>query len=173
MYQRCFCVGCFDKNAILWLRLCLVWLAGLSLGFIAVRFYGDSLEAYIQKAPAVAPDFIGCLAINALPLLISACAVFFFQAIVYPLCCLRGFITGLGLGSIAISYCGAAYMMAGLLQFSMILFTPFLLWFFHRRLELGERYLRRDYGLCFGIGLIIACTDVWMVSPFLLEVINF
>ena len=172
MYRRCIIMSRFDKNTFLFAWLCLVWIAGLSLGFVAARFYGDPFVACIQLAPASKPAFFGCLAVNVLPLLISACAVFFIRAIAYPLCFFRGVCLGLGMGAIACSYCDAGFLMAGLLQFSVVLFTPFFLWYFCRRLELGNYRFHHDTFMCLVVGFVVAGLDAWMVSPFLLEVIN-
>ena len=173
MYRRCLFMSRFDKNIFLPAWLYLVWIAGLSLGFVAARFYGDAFDAYIQVAPASCPAFFGCLAVNVLPLLISACAVFFLRSIAYPICFFRGIFLGLGMGAIARNYNHAGFILGGLLMFSMILFTPFQLWFFCRRLEFGSHGFRRDTLLCLVVGVMVAGLDTWLVSPFLLEVINF
>lgn len=173
MYQRCFEMSHLDKNIILRTWLCLVWIAGLSLGFCAARSYGDSFAAFIKMTPDVVPSFWGALSVNVLPLLISACAVFFLRSIVFPICFFRAVSFGLGLGLIALSYSGAGLMMSGLVMFSALLFAPVLLWYWCRRLELGRRLFRHDTVLCLLIGLFIAGMDVWMVSPFLREVMNF
>ena len=173
MYKRCCFMSRFDKNIFLLTWLYLVWIAGLSLGFFADRFYGDAFDVYIQEAPASCPSFSGCLAVNVLPLLISACAVFFLRSIAYPICFFRGIFLGFGIGAIARGYNCAGFLLGGLLLFSIILFTPFLLWFFCRRLEFGSHSFRRDMLLCLVVGIVVAGLDAWVVSPFLQEVINF
>lgn len=173
MYTRCIEMSRFDQNTFLRARLCLVWAAGLSLGFLADRFYGDALNACVALAPAGAASVWGALTVNVLPLLISACAVFFVPAAIFPLCLFKGMCMGLGLGAVAAVYSGAGWMMSGLLMFSSLSFAPVLLWYWIRRLELGSRLLRQDTLLCLAAGLAVAGVDGWLVSPFLREVINF
>ena len=173
MHQRCLEMSCFDKNTFLRAWLCLVWIAGLSLGFYAARLYGDAFDACLQLAPDSVPSFWGALSVNVLPLMISACAVFFFRSMLYPLCFVRSFCVGLGLGTMVSVFSSAGWMMSGLLMFSSLLFTPVLFWYWCRRLERGADSIRQDTLICFGIGLAVTMADVWMVSPFLREVMNF
>lgn len=173
MYHRCFDTSRFDKNTFLRAGICLVWIAGLSLGFCAARSYGDTYEAYILQAPDSLPSFFGVLSVNVLPLLISACAVFFFRSISFVLCLLRGILLGLGLGVIAVSYGGAGFLMSGSLLFSLLASTPVFFWYLCRRLEHGIRSFRRDTVICLLTGLVLSLLDIWVVSPFLREIMNF
>ena len=67
----------------------------------------------------------------------------------------------------------AGFMMSGLLLFSAVFFTPVLLWYWCRRLELGAVSFRFDTAICCVIGLIMAGMDFGVVSPFLWEIMNF
>lgn len=173
MYTRCVEMSRFDQNTFLRIKLCLIWAAGLSLGFLANRFYGDTLNACVALAPARAASVWGALSVNVLPLLISACAVFFIPAAVFPLCFGKGLCIGLGLGAVAAVYSSAGWMMSGLLMFSAVSFAPVLFWYWMRRLELGVRRIRQDTLWCLMAGLLVAGADVWFISPFLQEVMNF
>lgn len=173
MYHRCFLMSRFDKNTFLLAGLCLVWIAGLSLGFCAARSYGDAYEAYILQVPDSLPSFLGMLSINVLPLLISACAVFFLRSIVFVLCFVRGVCLGVGLGVIAASFHSAAFLVSGLLLFSLIAFSPVFFWYMCRRLEQGSQSFLLDTFVCVLIGLVLLLMDIWIVSPFLCEVMIF
>ena len=173
MYTRCIEMSRIDENTFLRIRLCLTWAAGLSLGFFADRFYGDALNACVALAPARAASLWGALSVNVLPLLISACAVCFTPAAVFPLCFGKGLCMGLGLGAVAAVYSGAGWMMSGLLMFSAVSVAPVLFWYWMRRLELGVRQIRQDTLWCLIAGLAAAGLDAWVVSPFLREVMNF
>lgn len=173
MYLRCATMSRFDKNTFLRAGLCLVWIAGLSLGFYAARLYGDALCASVLLAPGQTPTFWGALSVNVLPLLISACAVFFLRTMLFPICFFRALYVGLGLGAMVSVYSSAGWMMSGLLMFGALVFSPVLLWYWCSCLEHGRDSIRQDTFVCLGIGLVIALADLWMVSPFVREVINF
>lgn len=162
----------FDKNTLLRAGIFLVWAAGLSLGFMAVRFYGDALCDSVQLAPAKLPTFFGCLAVNGLPLLISALAVFFHRSALYAVALVRGFTLGLGLMAVGASYAGAGLMMSGLLLFSSLAYGPVLLWYWCRPFTPGSDFFR-DTLVCVLVGLAVCAADVWIVSPLLREIVIF
>lgn len=173
MHNGYFKICHFDKNTFLRSRLCLIWIVGLSLGFAAARSYRDIYDGYVQMACFDSPTFFGCLAVNVLPLLISACAVFYLRNSVYPICLARGLCVGLGLGVVVHCYSGAGMMVSCLLMFSALVFAPVFLWYWCRRLEFGNHFFSSDTVVCLMIGILVAAVDTWMVSPLLREIINF
>lgn len=162
----------FDRNAFLRAGIILVWAAGLSLGFAAARSYGDALCDSVQMAPAKQPTFFGALAVNGLPLLISALAVFFHRSALYVVALLRGFCLGLGLMAVSASYAGAGLMMSVLLLFSSLAYGPVLLWYWCRAYT-PESDFCRDTLVCGLVELVICAADVWIVSPLLREIVIF
>ena len=76
-----------------------VWLAGLSLGLLADRFYGESYESLLLFAGRRMPSILDACLVTILPLLLSAFAVFFFHRFGVCLACfLRGLTIGFFLG---------------------------------------------------------------------------
>lgn len=173
MHQRCFAIRRFDKNTFLLCQLCLVWIAGLSLGYAAARFCGDALNACVTLSVAGTPTFFGALSVNFFPLLISACAVFFYRSLAFALCFFRGVLLGLGFGAVCSAYQGAGLMVTVLLMFSAVVFAPVMLWYFCRRIRSGKLSFGRDTLWCLMLSLVTAIADVWIVSPMLLEIMNF
>ena len=148
-----------------------VWLAGLSLGLVADRFYGDCYEMLAFSAGRMALTFLDAFLVTILPLLLSAFAVFFFHRFGACLACfLRGLTMGFFLG--ALMAAGGAWL-AVLLLFSGLCFCPVLLWYLWRRLSEGLRTARRDFGYCLLAGLCLAAVDTWVVSPFLATALTF
>ena len=148
-----------------------VWLAGLSLGFLADRFYGDCYERMAFSAGRSALTYLGACVVTILPLLLSALAVFIFHRFGACLACfLRGFTMGFFLGLLTAA--GGAWL-AVLLLFSGLCFCPVLLWYLWRRFSVGMRDARRDFGYCFLAGLCLAAVDTWVVSPFLATALAF
>lgn len=173
MHRRRFEMTRFDKNTFLLCQLCLVWIAGLSLGYAAARFYGDAFESCVPLCVTTSPTFFGSLSVNVFPLLISACAVFFYQAIAFPLCFVRGLILGIGFGAVCGAYRGAGLMMTVLLMFSAVVFAPVMLWYYCRRLLWGKQSFRQDTVFCMLICLAAATVDIRIVAPMLREIMNF
>lgn len=148
-----------------------VWLAGLSLGLLADRFYGDCYESLVFSAGREPVRFVDACLVTILPLLLSAFAVFFFHRFGACLACfLRGLTLGFFLG--VLTAAGGAWL-AVLLLFSGLCFCPVLLWYLWRRLSLGLRDARRDFMLCFLAGLCLAAVDTWVAAPFLAAALTF
>ena len=148
-----------------------VWLAGLSLGLLADRFYGDFFEPLSFLAARDALRFSDACMVTILPLLLSAFAVTFFHRFGACLACfLRGLTMGFFLG--VLTEAGGAWL-AVLLLFSGLCFCPVLLWYLWRRLIGDLRNARRDFGICLLVGLCLAAVDTWVVAPFLAAALAF
>ena len=148
-----------------------VWLAGLSLGLLADRFYGDCYESLAFSAGCKALTFLDACIVTILPLLLSALAVFVFHRFgAYLACFLRGLTMGFFLGVLVAA--GGTWL-AVLLLFSGLCFCPVLLWYLWRRFSVGLRNARRDFALCLLAGLCLAAMDTWVVSPFLATALTF
>ena len=148
-----------------------VWLAGLSLGLWADRFYGDGYESLIMPAGRSVLVFADACLVTILPLLLSAFAVFFFHRFG---ACLACFLRGLTLGFLLAVLVGAGgAWLAVLLLFSGLGFCPVLLWYLWRRCLLGLCDARRDFLRSFLAGLCLATVDTWVVAPFLATALTF
>ena len=148
-----------------------VWLAGLSLGLLADRFYGECYESLVFLAGRKLPSFVDACLVTILPLLLSAFAVFFFHRFGVCLACfLRGLTMGFFLG--VLTAAGGAWL-AVLLLFSGLCFCPVLLWYLWRRFSEGLRNARQDFGMCLLAGLCLAAVDTWVVAPFLAAALTF
>ena len=147
------------------------WLAGLSLGLLADRFYGDCYVSLAFQAGMTELIFSDACMATILPLLLSAFAVFFFHRFGACLACfLRGLTMGFFLG--VLTRAGGAWL-AVLLLFSGLCFCPVLLWYLWRRLSEGLRTAHRDFGYCLLVGLCLAAVDTWVVAPFLAAALAF
>jgi len=163
----------FDNNAFLQTLLMAVWIAGLSLGFLAARFYGDSLNAYISLACSGSVSFACLLAFNLLPLLISAFAVLFFPEALYGVSFIRGVLLGTMLKCVSITFRTCAGLMGCMLLFSSLISTPVHLWFCIRHISGSLYFLLGDILVCFALCFIICGADAWIVAPFLAEIMIF
>jgi len=173
MHRRCFEKSRHFYRSILHTGICPVWVAGLALGFAADRFCGDLYCGLLEQAPLWLPDFWGLALVNIFPLLISACAVLIFPALLYVLCLFRGLMLGIGLLGCIRIYGQAGPMMAGLLLFSLLLFSPVMLWYWDRALNSRHTGLLADTLFCCSAALVLLGADLWITAPFLREIMIF
>jgi len=173
MYIRCFGNCHRYRSYRLHTGICLVWIAGLALGFAADRFYGDVYCGLLTCAPTCQPSFWGLAVVNVFPLLISAFAAYIYPNLLYILCMLRGLSMGLGLCACARIYGQAGLMMSGLMLFSLVLFSPLLLWYWSAAVSLERLSFQRNTVICFCVALVLALADFWIIAPFLQEVMIF
>ena len=162
-----------DKNTIREWALIALWIAGSSLGLLAERLFGDAYASFLQPLAGTGPDLGGVFAAAIFPLLLSACAVFLWGAAgCYGMCLLRGVSQGLLLGLIRRCYGTAAPLVALLLAFSGLAVNAVLLFFWLRRLRMGQTDFQKDLSVMLGLGACIALTDHLLIGPFLADVIN-
>ena len=101
----------------------------------------------------------------------TAFAVFFFHRPgVFGACLLRGISLGFFLG--VFSAVGGLWL-AVLLLFSGLVYSPVLLWYLWRRLELGLGGACMDCLWCGLAGILLAAADTWLVAPFLATALSF
>lgn len=155
----------FQHSTVPGLILMGIWFAGVSLGLLAARFFGDVYGSMTRSAGRVPLSFWDACTASLLPLILSAFAVCFFHRCGALLACgIRGFLVGYTLGIL----CAVGGLwLCGLLFFSGLMGSPVLLWFLWRRLRLGMLDFRRDWILCALSCVFLAVVDTWVVAPFL------
>lgn len=174
MHRLSFDIPILDRDSILTTALAADWLAGLTLGIFAARFYGSALGDAIASAAVCTVSFSALVVVTLFPLLLSACAVFLFHAPgVYALCFLRGAALGAMTGAIAASFGAGGLLLGALLLFSSVLFCPVLFWYWRRRLTMGQGSFQQDTLCAILAGVGICGVDRLLIVPFLAEVITF
>lgn len=165
MVQRVMGMGRDRQSMVLDLTLGGVWFAGVSLGLLAARSYGEMFGSLAIPAGSGEPCFLGACAASVLPLVFSAFAVFFLHRFgVYLACGVRGLLVGFTLGAL---WAAGGLWLCGLLFFSGLFGSPVLLWFLWRRLRLGMLDFQADSVCCLGWCLGLAAVDTWVIAPFL------
>ena len=171
MRHRNICLPCMNRCTIPGLTLIGFWFAGVSLGLWAARFYGDSVRELAIVAGQAELSLRHCLVVTVLPLFLSAFAVLFFHRFgAYLFTLIRGGILGFLLG--ILTSVGGLWLVF-LLLFSAVAVSPVLLWFFWRRLCMGQDGCRRDLVCAFMTVLGISAVDHWVVAPFLAHALSF
>lgn len=148
-----------------------VWLAGLSLGLLAARSYGDECGSLMLSAGETALTYFDACVAALLPLLLSAFAVLLFHRPgAYAFCLLRGIAIGFYLG---VLMSAGGLWLAMLLLFSGLLSSPLILWYLWRRLGPDPGGALTDCLRCGLAGLVLAAADTWLVAPFLATALSF
>ena len=160
-----------DRSMVPGLALLGAWFAGVSLGLLAARFYGDPVRALALAAGNQELTFGGSCVVTVLPLFLSAFAVFFFRRTgAYLAALIRGGGLGFLLGCL---WSVGGFWLGLLLLFSAVAVSPVILWFLLRRLALGRDRCRSDLLYAFLASAGIAAADVWAVAPFLERALSF
>lgn len=153
--------------------LFLCWFAGSSLGFCAARFSGDAFASFLVLLPGQLPDWGGVFVSAMLPLLLSAIAVFLFQAAgCYLSCLIRGFGQGAVVCLIGLEFGSGAPLMTVLLLFSAWLINPVLLLYWLRCLHGDFHSHLPDTAATALLCGLVGAVDHGLIAPFLLDVIN-
>ena len=148
-----------------------VWFAGLSLGLLAARSYGEPVTVLAMAAGTGSLSIAGALVVTVLPLFLSAFAVFFFhRAGAYGACGLRGACLGYLLGGV---YAAGGVWLCLLLSFSALFISPVLLWFLGRRLRFGMMGFYGDLLWCTLWAAVISGVELWVCAPFLAAALLF
>lgn len=160
-----------NKNTFLRSGICLLWCAGLSLGLLAARFYGDALNAYIRLAPGCAVRYSSSLVLSLFPFLISALAVCCFRPACLCLAVYFGACFGFTIVSAASAFGGAGFAVIVLLLFRSLLCAPVLLWFLvaAAEREVSFHTIAGSAVYC----LLISSAETMFAAPLLCEIINY
>ena len=171
MHQCNLCLPHIDRSTLPGLTLMGSWFAGVSLGLLAARFYGDPVRALALAAGNQELTFGGSCVVTVLPLFLSAFAVFLFhRAGAYCAALIRGVFLGYFLECFAAV---GGLWLCGLLLFSALAVSPVILWFLWRRLSMGADGARRDLVYAFLAAFGISAVDFWVVAPFLAHALSF
>ena len=150
-----------------WL-LFVFWISGLVLGTCFATAASKHYLLMMRMAPQSHVTIVGLAVTVLLPFLSSAFAVYKDRLwLVYPICFAKVFaFASCGYG-ITAAFGSAGWLVRLLLQFSDILTMPILCWFVLRHISGRKMVLKRDFGICLGLEVIICCLDLWYISPFL------
>jgi len=173
MYRRSVVSCRLNKNTFLRMMVILCWVAGLSLGIGADRFYGEALQACLLLTPHLRPLLLGSMCVNIFPFLIFACAVVFIPGAAYGLCLVRGFLTGSAIAGVVSCFSGAGLFMCLMLLFSLLLFAPVILWFSLQSIFTEQTGFAKDVFFCLLLGAGICFADHFLIAPLLLEITIF
>ena len=161
------------QEAACWL-LTLLWCAGVLAGAFWVWYHGELWTAGFPHCAAAGLNPAGALTAAVGPMLVSAAMyVLLGRHCIWFLGPVRGFLMGVAAAGIGLCWGTGGPMMAVLLLFSGLFSAPLQLLLWHRFLRGGVDTLWRETGALIGMAVLIAAADYWIVSPFLVEVLNF
>lgn len=151
-----------------------LWIAGLLGGAVYALRFAQAWTGMLSQAVRCPVRWSGALSVTLFPLIVSLAAVLILgKNVIWMLCPIRSFLLGMMLGVVGICWGRQAPVMAVLLLFSLLLSSGVLLMMWQRMLCGDVRACAMDSAVCAGVLVLIAAADTWIVSPFLVEVINF
>lgn len=151
-----------------------LWILGLLGGAACASTFAQGWIPMLSDAAGCSVRWSGALGVTIFPLIGSlAAALLLGRKVVWILCPLRSFLLGMTAGAIGLCWGKQAPVMAGMLLFSGLLSSSVLLLLWHSLLCADSRQLRTQTAFLALMQLLIAAADTWIVSPFLVEVINF
>ena len=163
-----------QKRTCVGWKLGILWNFGLLLGISVMPAWGGAWMNLVPRAAGCCVSWFGALSAALLPVVISIGAVCLTgPAAVWILCPVRAFLLGMSVGAIGIHCAVQAAPDAWLLLFSGLVSAPVLLVFWYQRLAGRAENFPVQSLLLLAAGLAIAAADVWVVSPFLTDLIIF
>ena len=162
-----------------WRKYCVPFLAfsltfGFSMGIYLARTMQDSMFSLMRAVAFSRVSIVGLFVLLFLPLLLSAAAVYFsIPAMVLPLSFCKGFCMGYCALGILFVFGSASWLVRLLLMFSDCFMILPLSWFWIRHISGCRNMLRRDFLICSAIAIVIGIVDYFLVSPFLVMLMNY
>ena len=155
-----------------WL-LAFFWITGLITGLILSLLAGESSHSLMRMAVCRSVSIVPLLLTTCLPFLFSALAVFISKPVlllVVAFC--KALIFALVSAVTYHSYGDAGWMMRSMVMFADICTLPFLYSFWQRHI-CGSSILSFHDGTYMIATLLICSLDVYWISPFLIEVLQY
>ncbi len=154
--------------------LSFLWAAGLLCGAGYAISFPERWVPILKAASGCGVRWTGALCVTLFPMLISFVGVLFFgRKAVWILCAVRSLLMGIAAGAVGLCWGIRAPVMAGMLLFSSLLSSFILMVMWNHLLCTDLRGMKKETAFLTGIQFLIAAADTLVVSPFLMEVINF
>lgn len=162
----------FSCATISWMKLMMLWLSGLFVGFRAAGLSPNTLVLLLTITPFTEPRFATLVFLFVFSLLLRfLCFTYRFDTGLLMLCFIRGMLIGFLLGGISVSFSGATLLFSVLLMFTALSNSVVFLWYSCRRMTLRKERLVFDTLAVGCVGLIIATVDTILISPYLADIV--
>ncbi len=145
--------------------LAFLWIASIAMGMYVASDFKEANISFMHSVVLQPISIAGLSAILLLPLFISIIALWLeFKELICILCCLRGFVLGYCLIGILQAFGSSGWLICAMLLFSNFACSLFL--FTH--------WLNSSFGVISFLisAAIIGCTDYFLISPYLVYIIN-
>lgn len=153
--------------------LALFWGAGLLLGVGLACQAGDSIFSLMRIAASRRVSIVGLFSSILLPFLLSAAAVYLHGAsLLLPVSFLKAFSFGFCAVTVMKAFGSAGWLVCRLLLFSDCCLMPVLFWFWLRHIRGGRRSVKMDMRLCAILIAAVGSIDYFLISPFLMSIID-
>ena len=148
------------------------WVSGLILGAVLAVSSGNLLDSTMRAAVSGSMSISGLIAVQLLPLLLSAYAVYYTQPVLLvSVIFLKAFLFAYAGAGILILYPVSGWLIRSLLMFSDILTIP-VLWFIWICVVPAAQYpMLRRIAVSALWSVLVGCVDMTLIAPFLARLI--
>lgn len=154
--------------------LFLSWCIGLLLGVSAAANAGSNLPTMIRSATLCPVSIPGLLASTVFPFLCSAYAVSFSEPwLLLPISTLKAFSFSFCAFGVNLAFGSAGWLVRLLFLFSDACVIPLLFFYWLRHFDNTPAHPDKELLGCIIAAIAIGAADYCLVSPFLVELINF
>lgn len=168
-----FCSDAFIRRIRL-AALAFCWCSGLMLG-LHYAYRADSTYFLLMRmAASCRVSIVGLLTAVFLPFLLSALAVYISRPeLLLPVCFLKAFSFSCSAAAVSAAFGSAGWLIRFLLNFSECCTLPLLCLFWIRHISGVKRPAGRDFLICCIAVLTIGALDYLLISPYLVDLIDF
>lgn len=154
--------------------LVICWCAGLFLGMLAAHTAGGSLAPLIRSAMAQPLTISGVFVCAVLPFALSAFAVLWSKLwMLFLICGWKAFGFGFCTFGVCLAFGSADWLVRFLFLFSDVCLAPVILFYWLRHIPGDAKASSKVFGLCFGAVALVGALDYFLISPFLVKLMNF
>lgn len=156
-----------------WISLGFSLAVGVLIGLILAKLLGSQYFLLMRTAVCGRVSIVSLFAVNLLPFLISAFAVYFSKPqIVFCVCFIKSILMGAAVLAMLRIFGSAAWLVFLLFQFSSLCLFPVLCWFSIRHWAGNRDTLKKDFTICACTAVLILVFDYCLISPFLAGILE-
>ena len=150
------------------------WCLGLLMGIATAHTASDKLVPLMYIATRSDVSVTGLFVSCVFPILLSACEVYFSEPwLLLPISTLKAFGFGFCSFGVSLAFGSASWLVRLLFLFSDICVIPLLFLYWIRHIGDVSGKTGRELAGCIAVATAVAATDFYVISPFLVKLIEF
>jgi len=160
------------RNGVILLSV--LWVLGLIFGLFFISSSDSTIVNSLYSASLIRPSFIGTLVVFLLPIAVTALAAFFASSfLIYLLCFFKALCYSLVLFGVVVTFGYSGWLIGFLFLFSGSCVSALMLWVWFRVFACNFANAYFDLLICSIISVLISLIDYFLVSPYLVMLLNY